>query len=151
MENIHNALQAVKSDLGFVKKCSQLYETEAWGPINQASFLNIALRLETSLTPFSILKACQKIEQQLGRIRSENWGPRIIDIDILYFDSCIIGTEKLTLPHPYIHQRRFVLQPLADLMPTFVHPVLGKTTNQLLQSCPDSLSVKAISKKLTNV
>lgn len=144
--NIHEALRAIERDIGAVKTSSQLYETEAWGPIDQDSFLNLALAVKTSLPPFTILESCQKIEVQLGRIRSENWGPRTIDIDILYFESCIIGTERLTLPHPYLHHRRFVLQPLADFIPNFVHPVLGKTTNQLLECCHDSLSVKAVSK-----
>ncbi|NBC03866.1 MAG: 2-amino-4-hydroxy-6-hydroxymethyldihydropteridine diphosphokinase [Bacteroidetes bacterium] len=144
--NIHDALQAIERNIGTVRTSSKLYETEAWGPVDQPSFLNLALTVETSLPPFSILEACQKIEMQLGRVRSENWGPRTIDIDILYFESCIIGTERLTLPHPFIHQRRFVLQPLADLIPNFVHPVLDQTTNQLLEKCQDSLSVKAVSK-----
>ena len=87
----------------------------------------------------------QRIERELGRIRLEKWGARMIDIDILFYDQRIIETEQLTIPHPYLHRRRFTLVPLAEIAPDFRHPVLGKTTVELLAECLDTSEVTIFS------
>ncbi|QHL86884.1 2-amino-4-hydroxy-6-hydroxymethyldihydropteridine diphosphokinase [Nibribacter ruber] len=120
---------------------SSLYETAAWGLENQPAFLNQALLFQTDLPPDQVLAHTQQIEQDLGRERKERWGARVIDIDILLYGNTILETQNLTIPHPHLHQRRFTLAPLAELSPSFVHPVLKKTIAQLLADCPDPLEV----------
>lgn len=118
---------------------SGLYETEAWGNTRQPPFLNQALRLRTSLSPEALLQTIHTIEIQLGRTRYERWGPRCIDIDILYFGDRILTGENLKIPHPEIHNRKFALFPLTELAPDFRHPVLNLTNAELLKRCQDPL------------
>lgn len=94
---------------------SKLYETKAWGYTDQADFLNLCLEIETSLDEYELLKVCQEVEQQLNRERIIRWGPRTIDVDILFFNDIILDNENLSLPHPRISERAFVLIPLMDL------------------------------------
>ena len=111
-------------------RASTLYESEPWGDKNQPWFVNAVLEVKTTLSPQDFLKKMQEIETQLGRIRDENtkkWGPREIDIDIIFWGNEIINEENLKIPHPYAHRRAFVLVPLLELIPDFVHPVLKKT------------------------
>ena len=96
-------------------RVSSLYETAAWGVTDQPSFLNAVVRGQTELPPLDLLDAMQSIENQLGRVRTQHWGPRAIDIDILLYGSDVIDEPRLTVPHPYMSQRGFVLRPLADL------------------------------------
>jgi len=103
-----------------VLQVSDFYETEPWGGVEQGLFLNIVLKMETTLTPLELLIRCQKIENQLGRVRDIHWGQRVIDIDILSFDNLVINTEELTLPHQYMEQREFVLAPLREIEPDFL-------------------------------
>ena len=93
--------------------------------------MNAAIEIETTLDEVELLKACLCIEKDMGRVRKERWGQRNIDIDILFYNCLIIETGELTIPHPLIHKRAFVLQPLLDIAPDFIHPVLGKTVNEL--------------------
>ncbi|MFC3928015.1 2-amino-4-hydroxy-6-hydroxymethyldihydropteridine diphosphokinase [Streptococcus caprae] len=106
-----------------VTQVSSVYETPAWGNENQADFLNIACQIETDLTPLELLDACQTIEQELGRVRHEHWGPRTIDLDILLFGDRIIAEQRLQVPHPYMRERAFVLVPLLELDDQLCHPV----------------------------
>ena len=117
---------------------SQIYETEVWGGVATAgNFLNQVLLLHTQMDPMELLEVIQRIEERLGRTREQHWGDRTMDIDILYFGDQVWDTPSLTIPHPYLAQRRFVLQPLAEILPTKKHPLLGKTTLELLAECTD--------------
>ncbi len=115
-------------------KVSSYYETEPVGYEEQGLFLNAAARVETSLSPGELLKVCHDIENQLGRVRTVRWGPRTIDLDILLYNGLVIDSPELEVPHPLMHERAFVLQPLCELDPDVVHPVLKKTAKELLNS-----------------
>ena len=123
---------------------SSVYETEPVDYLNQSWFLNQVLQCETSFHPLKLLAECQKVEKELGRTREISKGPRTIDIDLLFYNDEVISTPELTIPHPAIPQRRFVLVPLAEIAPDFVHPELNLTIRELLQRCPDKSEVKRI-------
>lgn len=114
---------------------SSLYETAPWGKTDQPSFLNIAVSLKTTLSPEALLAVTQAVETDLGRVRHERWGPRTIDIDILHIEGVELHTPKLTLPHPYMTERAFVLVPLAEIAPNLV--VKGRTAEQWRNSLDD--------------
>lgn len=132
LTTLSQARTLISSQVGPVHQQSALYETAPWGVIDQPAYLNQVLRVETALAPEAVLAQTQAIEAQLGRVRLEKWGSRIIDIDLLYYDQLVWQTASLTLPHPLLHERRFTLVPLAELAPDMVHPVFRKTTQQLL-------------------
>ncbi|GAB3692764.1 2-amino-4-hydroxy-6-hydroxymethyldihydropteridine diphosphokinase [Spirosoma flavus] len=134
---MQRAVGLIGQYVGAVTLQSPLYETAPWGVADQPAFLNQVIRVETALEPEDLLKQTQAIEEELGRVRKEKWGARVIDVDILYYDHLVWQSFTLTLPHPYLHQRRFTLVPLADVAPDFVHPILQKTTLDLLAECPD--------------
>ena len=124
-------------DLGVIKQVSGFYETQ---PVEvereQPWFLNCALAMETDLMPLEFLSRMLAVERSMGRIRTEPKGPRTIDIDILLFGNDVLDTPELTVPHPAMHQRRFVLEPMAEIAPAIVHPVLKRTVRELLHSLP---------------
>lgn len=142
--NLEKAAHLIEKQIGFITARSALYETKPWGKTDQPDFLNQVLLLETEQTPEDILKSALTIEHDMGRIRIEKWGARIIDIDLLYVGDQILNSENLTLPHPGIAQRRFVLEPLVELAPDFIHPALNKSHRQLLAECVDPLIVNKI-------
>jgi 2-amino-4-hydroxy-6-hydroxymethyldihydropteridine diphosphokinase len=111
---------------------SPIYETEPWGFTDQPLFLNQAVKAETCLTPLQLLAYLKSIEIALGRLPSSHLGPRLIDLDILFYDDLVLDAQGLTIPHPHLSERSFVLVPLADLAPDFVHPVSGLTITDLL-------------------
>ncbi|GAB2525113.1 2-amino-4-hydroxy-6-hydroxymethyldihydropteridine diphosphokinase [Spirosoma aerophilum] len=137
VQTLRQAVDLISERVGPVVRQSGLYETAPWGVTDQPAYLNQVLTVETALIPEDVLVQTQAIEQELGRVRLEKWGARVIDIDILYYAQLILQTERLTIPHPFLHQRRFTLVPLAEIAPDFMHPVLQKTTVELLDQCED--------------
>lgn len=121
-----------------------VYETQAWGMTDQPDFLNQVLEVATTLSPEELLEQIKQIEQQMGRERRVKWGERLIDIDILFYEQAVIYTEKLKIPHPFLHERNFVLIPLQEIAPDFQHPVLQHSISQLLKSSKDLLYVKIL-------
>jgi len=143
-ENLAKACKLISEQCGEPRAISSLYKTAAWGKNDQPSFLNQVLEIYTELNPRQLLQQILKIEKQIGRVRKEKYGPRIIDIDILFYNDEAHDYPLLKLPHPEIQNRRFVLVPMAEIAPTLVHPVLKKTIADLLQSCPDHLPVRKV-------
>lgn len=122
-----------------VQNVSPVFETEpVGGPAGQNHYLNAVLELSTSLSAGGLLSCCQQVEERCGRIRGERWGPRSVDLDILFYGKRIIRRPELSIPHPLLHERRFVLVPLVELVPDLVHPVLGRTCRELLDGLPPS-------------
>ncbi|MBX3256896.1 MAG: 2-amino-4-hydroxy-6-hydroxymethyldihydropteridine diphosphokinase [Chitinophagaceae bacterium] len=142
--NLENAVNHIKKECGKQLLISHIYETAAWGKRDQAAFLNQALLIETSLTPTQLLHAVLAIEAKMGRHRQEKYGPRIIDIDILFYNNAIINEPFLIIPHPALPQRRFALEPLGEIAPGYIHPVLKKSIKLLLEECPDPLEVEKL-------
>lgn len=140
-EVLDKAIQQVDKSLGKVITRSSLYKTKAWGPVAQPDFLNVAVLIETYLTPQYLLMKLLEIERKAGRRRDVKYGPRTLDIDILFYGNLKINTPDLQVPHPEIQNRRFVLVPLTEILPNLMHPVLLKNMSELLQICPDSLEV----------
>jgi 2-amino-4-hydroxy-6-hydroxymethyldihydropteridine diphosphokinase len=128
--------------VGRISETSSLYQTQPWGKPDQADFINQALVVKTFLSPLDLLKAVLKIETALGRTRTgENNGPRIIDIDIALYDDFIVQEDNLTIPHPHLHERNFMLLPLMEVAGEAVHPLLYKTVEELYFNSPDELEV----------
>ncbi|MBI5195381.1 MAG: 2-amino-4-hydroxy-6-hydroxymethyldihydropteridine diphosphokinase [Nitrospirae bacterium] len=130
-ENCERAVSLLAENGIKILKCSSMIETKPWGIKDQPDFINMAVEAETSLKPEELLKAIKKIENEMGRHKSVRWGPRPIDVDILFYDDLIIKTPELEIPHPLIHERYFVLNPLAEIAPEKVHPVLKKSIKTL--------------------
>lgn len=133
--NMITAAALLTERVGDVLALSGFYETEPWGFQSENTFLNAALQLETSLSPLELLKATQQIEVEMGRTQKSNgtYHDRIIDIDILLYDDLILQTPELTLPHPLMQDRRFVMEPLLEIAPNVVHPVFKKTVVSLMR------------------
>jgi len=141
LKQLHLAKIEIEARIGHLIKESSIYESEAWGIKDQPIFFNQILIIKTSLTGEMVLKNTMKIEEDLGRIRKNKWGSRLIDIDILYFNDDIFDSELLKIPHPYIPERNFTLVPLVEIAPNYVHPILKKTNQQLLEESKDTLQV----------
>lgn len=140
------AIARIGAEIGELSAQSSWYETAAWGKEDQPSFLNIAVAAKTFLNPLAVLEKALQIEEDLGRVRKEKWGARLIDIDILlYGDEVIADGQRLQVPHPRMQERRFVLAPLAEIAANQVHPVLKLTIAQLLSILNDNLTVLKIS------
>ncbi|MCA0362958.1 MAG: 2-amino-4-hydroxy-6-hydroxymethyldihydropteridine diphosphokinase [Bacteroidetes bacterium] len=142
--NLEEAIKQIESEIGRLKKKSSVYETQAWGVENQDNYYNMAVEIETNLWPFKILELILAIEKNMGRVRSQKWESRIIDIDILFFNAVSISSENLTIPHPYIQKRRFVLEPLCEISPDYFHPKFRKSVAKLLEECPDKSWIERI-------
>lgn len=132
--NLHKAVYKINEQIGKVISLSAFYETAPWGFESENSFLNAAVCIETALSPWEVLHQTQEIERTLGRTQKSEEGiyhDRIIDIDLLLYDKEIIQTPELTLPHPFMLQRDFVMKPLVEIAPDVVHPVLGKKLREI--------------------
>jgi 2-amino-4-hydroxy-6-hydroxymethyldihydropteridine diphosphokinase len=136
------AIAHIQKKIGTVTRESSLYQTAAWGNTHQPDFLNQVIIVETILSAKDILKTILGIEEKMGRVRTIKNAARVIDIDILFFNKAVIKEKDLTVPHPEIVNRRFVLIPMNELSPNLQHPVLHKTIHRLLTSCKDKLDVK---------
>ena len=143
-EILEKARQLIAANAGQVRKFSSLYETEAWGMQDQPAFLNQVLFVVTELDPKQLLSTILAIEHQMGRERTLKFGPRSIDIDILFYNDEIVVEPGLTIPHPQLHLRRFTLEPMNEIAPAYFHPVIKKSVSDLLRDCPDSLAVKKL-------
>ena len=135
--NRYKNLQTALSELQrfvTIKKRSRIYDTVPWGYLNQSHFLNQAIAIQTKLEPLELLIKLKGIEKKMGRQKTFRYGPRIIDIDILFFNELIKESPELTIPHPVLHKRAFVLIPLVEIAPNFYHPVLKKTVRELCDS-----------------
>ena len=151
-QNIVNAVKAIAQQAGIVSKMSWLYKSEPWGFNAETDFYNLALLLLTPHEPHALLSILLGIEKSLGRVRTEKTGysSRTIDIDILFYDQLIMESPALTLPHPRIHARRFVLTPMMELDMDYKHPISGKSVAHMLMFCEDYSKVEQI-KKMENI
>ena len=141
MANLNTAKKWVEDEIGVIQKSSSIYETAAWGYTNQPDFLNQILIVQTLLDAGQLMDALLTFELKMGRKRDIPMGPRTIDLDIIYFNNDIVNNHLLTIPHPKLSERRFVLLPLVEIDPDYIHPILNKTNTTLLKECGDSLSV----------
>ena len=139
--NLERAIQLIEAKGITVTRTSSIYETAAWGIEDQPGFLNQVTQVETELPAGKLLQVLLAIEIEMGRVRIQKWGERLIDLDILYYHDQVIDQKDLQVPHPGIPDRRFTLVPLVELAADAVHPVNGKTQADLLEACPDTLEV----------
>ena len=135
---IEKSMQQIEQEIGNIICSSKIYESSPWGVSIQNHFLNSVIKIESELSSSILLKKLQEIENNLGRVRKEKWGERSIDLDILFYNSEIINTENLKVPHPYIQDRKFVLVPLSEIDTDYNHPVLHKNISSLLKECTDT-------------
>ncbi|MDB4925423.1 2-amino-4-hydroxy-6-hydroxymethyldihydropteridine diphosphokinase [Mucilaginibacter sp.] len=141
---LQQAIRHIEYDIAPTIKISSVYETQSWGKSDEPDYLNLVIELQTELSAQTILEKILAIENVMGRKREEKWGPRIIDIDILYYNAAIIDEPGLQVPHPELHNRRFTLEPLAEIAPDLIHPVLHKSSLQLKKDLKDNLIVKKL-------
>lgn len=133
-ENLNRAIQLLDSgDNCEVTKQSSIYETAPYGKTDQPDFLNMVIEVKTDLEPIELLEFCLYVESQLGRVREEVWGPRVIDIDVLMYEDLEIDIDNLIVPHEEMHLRKFVLEPFNEIAPNAVHPTFNKTVKELLE------------------
>jgi len=132
--NLKEAIVSLPPQLD-VKAKSKIYETPPWGHTDQENFYNKVLKAQTYVEPEPLLKHLKRLEVALGRKPSFQYGPRSIDMDILFYDDLVLNTAALTIPHPHVHERGFVLLPMMDIAPDYVHPVKQRSVRELLAGC----------------
>jgi 2-amino-4-hydroxy-6-hydroxymethyldihydropteridine diphosphokinase len=131
LTNLHTAISSLLPEINVLAE-SHVYETPPWGYEDQPTFLNMVIKAETNLEPEPLLTYLKQLEVELGREQNFRWGPRLIDLDILFYDDLVINTPPLIIPHPRLYERAFVLVPLVDVAPELIHPVLQRSVSQLL-------------------
>lgn len=138
---LSNAIKQITAKIGQVTDQSAIYQTEPWGKKDQDDFLNMAIKVESNLAPEDALNAAKKIETDMGSEKKEKWGPRIIDIDILYCDDLILEKDNLVIPHPHIYERNFVLIPLMEIAGDFIDPTKEMSIEDIFDLCKDESEV----------
>lgn len=141
---MQRAVNAITEKVGKVVLSSSLYETASWGRTDEPDYLNQVIQVETKMHAINVLDTILNIEKEMGRERIEKWGARTIDIDILFYNAEIISMPDLKVPHPELHRRRFTLEPMAEIAPDFIHPVLNESMLELKSSLSDNLMVKKL-------
>ncbi len=149
-----NSLKAIRllgadAQKARVVKASSLYETEPWGVTDQRRFINAVVEISTILEPEALFEFLKSIESAMGRRTARRWGERIIDLDIIFYGDLVYNGRGLTIPHPFVHERAFVLIPLMEISPEFVHPVLGKTVKELAMAAQGISGVRRIKPSTT--
>lgn len=143
-KNMKQCLELIAEEMGAVLQTSSIYKTAAWGIEDQNYFLNQVVKIGSNLSPEQLLDKVHHIEKTLGRVRKHKWHERVIDVDILYYHNHIIQDKHLTIPHPYLHNRRFTLVPLCEIASDEIHPKLHMTNATLLKECLDTLKVERL-------
>jgi 2-amino-4-hydroxy-6-hydroxymethyldihydropteridine diphosphokinase len=141
---LKEAIRQIEADISTVEKESSIYETQSWGKADAPNYLNQVVQIKTELPARDVLKRILNIEMAMGRVRDEKWGPRTIDIDILFYGSQVIDEPGLSIPHPQLQHRMFTLAPLNEIAPNLVHPVLKKKISELKSELKDDLIVKML-------
>ena len=131
LANLHAAIESMPPEIHVLAE-SHVYETPPWGYEDQPAFLNMVLKTETDLEPEALLKYLKQLEVELGRKQNFRWGPRLIDLDILFYDDLVLDSPSLVIPHMRLHERAFVLVPLMDIAPELIHPVFKRNVRELL-------------------
>jgi len=144
IQNLNTAIAYIEKEVGKVFAKSNIYETAAWGKTDQPSFLNQAIGVQSELEPLQMLETLLNIEQKMGRVRIEKWGQRLIDIDIIFYGDEIWEGDDLKLPHPEMHKRRFVLEPLNEIAENFIHPIFREKVSSILINLTDELTVRKL-------
>lgn len=142
-ENCLAALEAI-SNFTIIKTVSSFYETEPVGNEDQPMFINAVAKVNTLLSPLTLLNSLKSIENQMGRERTERWGPRTIDLDLLFYEDFVLESQELTLPHKHLHKRKFVLEPICEIEPWLEHPVLKQSVSTLLKNLEDGREVNKV-------
>jgi 2-amino-4-hydroxy-6-hydroxymethyldihydropteridine diphosphokinase len=142
--HMQKGIEKIDAQAGMIQKRSSLYETEPWGVINQDNYLNAAVMIKTPYTPDELFHRLKSIEANEGRTDQTKYASRTLDIDILFYNNWVFKTDELTIPHPRLSLRRFVLEPLYEIAPELVHPISNKTIGQLLMECTDEKKVKQL-------
>lgn len=141
---LHMALRLIEADIAPAAKASAVYETQSWGKTEEPDYLNQVIIVRTDLPAREVLRRILTIEQEMGRKREEKWGSRTIDIDILLYGNAVINEPDLIVPHPHMHKRRFTLEPLNEIAPKLIHPVLHQSVTELKNNLDDDLIVKKL-------
>ena len=144
IEIFQNSREILTKKVGKITQISSLYQTAAWGPIPQNDFINQVIEVETKLSAPKLMDILLEIELQQGRVRQERWGPRTLDLDIIFFGEQLISTENLEIPHPRMEDRKFVLIPMVEINPNLIHPISRKSIRQILLECKDECDCKII-------
>jgi len=138
LSSLRKAVLLIKNEVANIIKTSDVFETPPFGITNQPRFLNACILIETDMPPLNLLEKLKKIEEQMGRIQRFKWGPREIDLDIVFYDEEVVNEPTLKIPHPHMHERPFVLIPLNQISPKWIHPTLKKTVEQMTSESQDS-------------